>query len=667
MLPCGASRATLHCLALAGACVVASCGGGAFAPAPAVPVQAVASAPLPPPPDLRPAPDPSGLVVSGRLGRLAGLLATVHGWSSLPMPQSEQVTELLIGQAAGPLVDLDQPIDFAVASTGEGTHVRPLAAVSAGVKDVDAAKAALSQHYKLAPAENGALLIQGPGGAGQEDADGDGDEGDHRACELAPAYGAASTRLVCGLDAKALSELGPWLTRTATRATSASDLHVDVRVQPVKPAVSGLKRMFSVVAGGVLDVPAGMRGARDAAMSVGSDLVDFVLDVDTLSLDVQLSDAGVGMTTTTRFSASSSAFTRMVTAHADGGSPTPAAFWQLPGDTDSAAYYRGMDANDLVRVRDLALKLLDAKLADDGVKDADRKLLADALAKLPSVAPAVYASGVDLDAVKRARGVVAALGSAPEASQEAEAKRGLAEALLGWHLVELDEPSSRLAGALKEISAVWSRPGLVGTYRAKDKTGSAPAIRAAPVPRGASLPKDTQHYVIDLPLAYGAPPAAQNPRAPKPGAAKAGAKGRPKPLFVHALLTGDGPRTWLAIGGDEALLAAKLGGAMVGGPANARPDLAFFKDARTGAAGFFTLRAGAVMTQQLAVLFSALGMGADDSLEDVAHVPHKGETPIVYSLTAQAGGPPTSVVATLQLPREAIEDVVVGVLRHGGF
>ena len=501
---------------------------------------------------------------------------------------------------------------------------------------------------------------------GGDESDSDGDEGDHRACELAPAYGAAPMRIVCGMDAKSLGDLGPWLTRTAP---STSDFHVDVRMQPLKGTISGFKRMFSVVAGGVLGEPSGVPGLRDAAISLGTDLVDFVLDLEKVSVDVQLSDAGAGLTATTRFSGNSSAFTRVVTAHADGGSPTPASFWQMPDDADSATFYRGLDPNDLARARDLALKLLDAKLAEDHIKEADRKVLVDALAKLPSSAPAAYASGVDLEAVKKARGAGAALGSSPEPLQEMEARRVLAEALLGWHLLELDEPSSRLSAAVKDLVTAWSRPGLLGAYRAKVKGGPAPTIHLAPVLKGLPLPKDAQHYVIDLPFEHDTSPESHGPLASPPGATKAVAKpskGRPKALLVHVFLAADGPRTWLAVGGDEALVASKLSGALATGHTNARPDLGFFKDARTGSAGFFTLRSGSVMAQAMGVLFSELGLRSDDSLEDLAHVPHGGTTPIVYSLTSQVGAP-TSVVATLQVPRAAIEDAVVGVLRHGGF
>ena len=182
--------------------------------------------------------------------------------------------------------------------------MRAQVAVSAGIKDIDAAKAALSDRFKLAPGENGALLIQGVGRRssheGGDESDSDGDEGDHRACELAPAYGAAPMRIVCGMDAKSLGDLGPWLTRTAPRLPSTSDFHVDVRMQPLKGTISGFKRMFSVVAGGVLGEPSGVPGLRDAAISLGTDLVDFVLDLEKVSVDVQLSDAGAGLTATTR-------------------------------------------------------------------------------------------------------------------------------------------------------------------------------------------------------------------------------------------------------------------------------------------------------------------------------------------------------------------------------
>jgi hypothetical protein len=677
IMPVGrAARVVLSFFLTGGAWSLASCGGAA-PPAPApVPLQPALSVPLPPPPDLSVAPEPAGLVLSGRIAKLSGMFATVRGWSNLPMPESEQVTELLTGQAVGALVDLDRPIDFAVASAGAGTHLQAEVAVSAAVKDVDAAKAALSDRYKLTPGDRGVLVIQGLGrssgpGAAADDDDSDGDDHDHRVCELAPAYGPAPMRILCGVDAKALADLGPWLTRTATRATMTSDVHVDLRVRPLKAAISGLKRMVGVLAGGVIDGRSGASGVRDVAMNIAVDFVDWVLDLEGVSFDAMLSDAGAALTTKCTFSGSTSALTRIMTLHADGGSSTPGSFWQLPEDTDTATFYRGVDPNDLARLRDPVLAIIDGELASVGVKGADRKAFVDALVKLASPAAALYASGVDLGAVKKARGAAAALGASPERSQEVEAIRVQAEALLGWHFLVLDEPPTRFGSALKDLVNAWNRPGLRSAIQAKSSIGPWPALRQVPLPKGVTLPTDAQHYVLEVAF----DPALSEPRPP-PVAAGPGqrppriAKARPKSLVVHAFLAGDSQRTWLAIGGDEGLVSSKLGSALAsGGQGRGRADLGFFKDARTGGAGFVTLRTGAVFAEQVALLFSQLGFGSAsvDALDDLASVPNGGNTPIVYSLTAQPGGPPTSVVSLLQLPRGAIEDAVVAALRHGGF
>src|SRR6185312_414626 len=137
---------------------------------------------------------------------------------------------LLAGEKLGPLVDLDQPVDFAVGVSG-GAHLSATVAVSAGLRDPDAAKATLGEHYKLTPGPNGVLAIEGLGkpkghhGKGKKDEDEDEDDDDSgHPCELAPAYGASPTRIVCGLDTKSLAELGPWLTRTAVRAQSVAEI-----------------------------------------------------------------------------------------------------------------------------------------------------------------------------------------------------------------------------------------------------------------------------------------------------------------------------------------------------------------------------------------------------------------------------------------------------------
>src|SRR5439155_18787268 len=123
--------------------------------------------------------------------------------------------EIVSGDAVGAIVDLDQPIDFAIEATPRGMSVKPNAAISAAVKSLDAAKSALAK-YKLVPGDNGSLRVEGLGKVPEADGD---EEGPSRVCALAPSFGAASTRLVCGDSQAALDALAPYLTRTASRTT----------------------------------------------------------------------------------------------------------------------------------------------------------------------------------------------------------------------------------------------------------------------------------------------------------------------------------------------------------------------------------------------------------------------------------------------------------------
>ena len=359
-------------------CAAAACGGAPAAPqAPASSGAPLSSPALPPAPDLSPVSPPVGLVVSGRLSRLDASLASVHGWTQLPMPQSEQVTEIIANESIGALVALDQPIDLAVAVSGAGARMTTMIAVSAAVRDLEHAKTILAERHKLTPGDNGVLVIQriarSPrrGGDGDNDGRSDEDGDDTHTCELAPAYGAAPTRLVCAWDPKALAALGPWLTRGATRQASTSDAHVDVYMQPLRAAIAAEKRLFSILLGTVLGGRLGLSGARDLAQAIGADVADFANDLDTLSLDVALSDPGAAATMTLKMSGSSSALGRLALANSDRNGPPPAALWQMPGDADFALFDRGIDPNELARGRDLALKVVSDKLADDGVGEAD--------------------------------------------------------------------------------------------------------------------------------------------------------------------------------------------------------------------------------------------------------------------------------------------------------
>jgi hypothetical protein len=140
-------------------------------------------------------------------------------------------------------------------------------------------------------------------------------------------------------------------------------------------------------------------------------------------------------------------------------------------------------------------------------------------------------------------------------------------------------------------------------------------------------------------------------------------------VLVHIFLVPDGPRTWLAVGGDEAVTASRLAASLAqgGDKLSARPGLESLKDGSVGAGGFVTMRSLPEVAQQLPLLMNGATWLTKESFDEAAQMPHHGLTPVPFSVTAQAGGPPSVTTTRLLLPRDAIEDVVASVLRHGGF
>ncbi len=570
------------------------------------------------------------------------------------------MTEFVLGEAAGPLVDLEKPIDFAIAVAGVGAAIHDRTAVSVALKDVERAKAALQDRYKLVPGDNGALLIQGLGRSGRQAADEGQDDRaeDRRACEIAPAYGATPIRLVCGWGSRALVELGPWLTRAAPRVETTADIHVDLRMQPLRGTLSVAKRFISSILASTVGARLGLSSARDLVVGAGGDVVDFALDLDTASFDVKLAEPASTATASIRLSGRTSALARLVTAHPERSGPVPSAFWQLPGDADFAFFERGIDDAELGRGRDLVLHLVSDGLADNGLKEADRKAIVEPLGKLASSAPLAYASGLDVDAAMKAIAAERSHRDASDAAALEDAQRASAEAFVGWRVMAIEEPSARLEAVFKEVAAAWARPGVAGAFHAKGRT--APALRALPVAKGASLPAGTLHYVFEVP--FGESHSAGKPSPPALQSKPTALQGKPIP--VHVFIAPDGARTWVGVGSGDVAVASKLASAMSAAPENlgARAEIAPLRSATVGAAGFLTVR-GLPEAVQLAA--AALGpSSAPDGFDEVAALPHRGSVPMWFSFTAHPGGDPASVAAVLAIPRGAMEDILTLIVHH---
>jgi hypothetical protein len=613
--------------------------------------------PLPPPPDVSAVAEPPALVITGRVGKLGASLAVLHDWTSLPMPQSEQISEILGGGALGPVVDLDQPIDLAVSMVGKDDSISGLVAVAAAVRDPEGAKALVAEKFKLVAGVNGTIALRPvppqPNGSGD---DGKADD-DRHPCELAPAAGAAPMRLVCGLDEASLTALGPWLTRTAPRNNGGADAHVEMRLAPLKKTIADEWRKFQGLFEMMSDSQAGTAALRDVAQAGLRDLALFVDDLEGVAIDVDLSDAAATMTTTLKIPGATSSFSRLLLANADKNGPPPATFWQMPADADVGFFTRGHDDNDYVHGRDLVLRVVADALATEGITERDRHAIVDALTALATPAPMAYASGVDTAAIARALAAKRTLGDAADPVERAEAGRVTAEAFLGWRILETDVPAAGITDAVKSLAAVWARPAVQALYRTKVKM-PAPSLRIAPMPVSKTpWPAGTTHFVVEAFV-----PTFQPARG---GKAKNAAPA--KPFVVHLVVVPDGPRAWMGLGGDLALVASKVTGAVAGTGATlrSRAELNDMADANLGSAGFMTSRAFAEIVSEGVSLGSEDTSTADSFFDDVAQLPHQGD-PIEFSMTARQGKAPSSS-AVLRVSKGTIQSAVASILRHGGF
>ncbi len=683
----GKSAGLLHILILAGA-VSTACGGSPppEAPSPAVPTSkpAVATAA-----DTSEVPEPKTLLLFTRINKPSDALKMVGAWTSLPMPAGDEAAELITGKPVGRAIDLDKPIDFALASDPKGRGVKPLYAVSVAVKSADEAQSVLSEHFKVSAGGGGVIKLEEKktrGGPTAEPADDEEDgSGPDRRCQLTPSAGEAKMRLICAGSDAALRELAPYLARTATRRAYPSDIHAEGRIDPLKPMVSSGKQMVPMMVRSLLGGGGGKNNSAiaDVVNAVVGDGIDFALDLDKLSFDAKLEDKGASAVFTTSFKDTASLTSRIVTSHPERADVPPAAFWHLPGDSDATFFHRGVDASEVNHPRDLLLEALGHKFEVEGMPTADRKVLSDALTHYLALAtsPAVYGKGVDVAAVQKA---LAAVKSKKEASKDpatkdtkptqTDAEVKAIEQLAGWALVGVEEPAAKVQAVAKEWATTFARPGVQKWL----KDGSAldglppPTLKLQPVAAKLGLPKDTVQLELtvvhslgdassNMPPAPMAAPPKNGATPPKPVAAPK--KILARPIKVHIYFVPDGTRTWIAFGLDETLVASKalaaMGTSPEAGTLAKREGLDELRAAKVNSGGFVDVRGLAAGTAFEYVLDNPPSTFRDP-FRGIAGSPQQGQTPIPFTFLSQAAAAPgRAMVVTAKVPRSAIQDIVL--------
>ncbi len=628
--------------------------------------------------DLSEAPEPPGLVFQARVSHPGEALRTVLGWSHLPATGSSAVSEALVGQPAGELVDLSQPIDVAVLN-GSGHALKPAWALAAGVRSVDAARAALPETLELAPAGHGTFSLRPRGGAEAENA-----------CLLGPAAGSpGAARLVCGPNDGVVGLLAPYLTRTLPRKIWESDVHAEVRAAPLKP----FARMMRQQGPGLLEAMLGLRRTQQPAVAdlveAGlGDVIDLIGDLDTTLLDVKLAPEGATARLTVGFDAKASLFARLATAHPERADQVVPMFWRLPAGADTAVFSRGVDPADLAHPLDLFTRAL-ASTAD-GLAADDVAAIVGAATELLPASPFVYARGGDVVAIQKA---LVAFEEAKAGPGRAQAAIAAAEAYVGWWAIGLDEPPAHMTSALKRVVDVWNRPPVREWLKRRVQGVPAPTLRTAAAP---GLPAGTTHVelVVSLPPDEPAPSAGSSaaslgtgaPLPPRPGTARARAASTPAraqagPLRLHAFVVPDpSGQTWLFLGADEKLATSKAKavlastaaapGAPTAASGSATPALGvsagldLLREARQNAGGFTTLRAWVALAPEP-------GGGAGrrgDPLGLLAALPSQGQSPIVFTVSSQpesSESPAGALTGSVRFPRGAVEDIVLFALRSG--
>ncbi len=641
---------------------VVACGSPPPKP-PAPPPVPVATAPKEVPPDMSPVPEPPGLVALGRVNKPNAIVSAVGSWTRLPLPAGAALVAAVTEESIAEVVDLSQPIDAVVTMTTSRRGVDPQGAISVAVKSYDQAKEKLGAAHRLVAGENGQFRIEGltlgrKGSASTFDpSNGEEPAGDEDGCVLAPAV--SGGRLVCG-DRASVDALAPYLTRTMPREKWSSDVHLEVRPEPVRATfqefqstMSGLARSFGSTSGSIHDF-------LDAVLG---ELTDLVEDVQKLSIDAQVDDSGIVATTRLEFQSNRSLYSRVVTTNR--GDSLPASFWHLPGDVDTALFGRGSDPKLFEHSRELLSNMVLTVADEAAIPEPERKalkeLVVDRMLALVTGGTSVYAMGFDMAAVEKAKSALETV--KPDDIAARDAKRlALVEQVVGWHLYQVSEPVAKVGPMLKDWSALWNRPTFAKWVHSKSSKKAHAGVRIAPMPAGVTLPKETVHLEISIPREEGYSEASYRHSSVGPGPHGA-APPKPKttslkPELFHIFAVPDGAATWLAFGLDAKLVAQKASASLASAPdtntlgKTARADA--LREGPSNGGGFGTLRG--------LMVFAALDDRSERSpFGMLGALPSKGTSPVIVSSHAEA---PSAVakggasIGSLRVSRAVIEDIV---------
>lgn len=636
--------------------VSAGCGGSApAATAPQTPAEAATVGEAAP--DLTEVPEPADLIAIVRWNNPEASVATVQGWTGLPLPVRDLVRELgpaWLGDIAATQAPLEAVATLAPGGATDEPEFRGALSIGLAASLEEARRAALAHGEQLAQLKPGVYRLES--------------SGSRPSCVLAASVGATASRLVCGEKAIDVEQLGPYLTRTLPRlAPPKDDLSAEIRLAPFERRYGatlqqGLRMGASVLPSQFhLGQPRFDRALTDATYGLVEEVTSLTADLDAFSLGFTAQPKAATGSLAFKFRDSKSWVVQTLNDAGARAAAAPPMFWRLPADASSASFSRGASAKQFSAIRKTIATLIDGWLAHEGVKPAEREALIAALGdEYATDAPTVAGSG-RYDAATKAAILGKDKGTLTLAFREQIANAG-------WQLFGVEEPADKWIGALERLVAAYNRAGLQKQVErglaAIDIDIPAPQMKLASAPK--TLPKGSVELTITVhPDARIAATTAPDYDAKKK---RYDAKTGPAVQF-HAFVMPDAGRTWVAAGGHRETLLARLQAVQASAPESGtianRAGLERLKNGVYPSAGFMTVDGllGSVESA-LAETLPKHGLPQVDLNRIASAMPHAGATPIVFESSVQRGaGGASAWVTGLEVPKQAIEDVVAAVIQ----
>jgi hypothetical protein len=466
------------------------------------------------------------MLAVGRVSRPEELAKRLAEISGMPLPSAAEAVAFAAGPELSGAVDMEKPVDFAVAMTLAGRMPRPTFALSLPLHSIDEAKSKLGK-FKLSPADNGATRVEGllpPEESGDAP----------QTCLIAPAVGATPARLVCG-EVAGVEALTPYLTRTFPRETTTSNVHLELRTGANRETIESLRRLLPNMAStsvGGRNHPA----LNDLVMGVVGDATDFATDSEVVVLDIDVKSEGVHGTVRVPFKTTTSTASKVALGQ---GLPksAPASIARLPEGTVGSIWSTGSPPQLFDHFQATAKRaFLEAASHESNLTDKEREQLGSlGFDKwMPLVDGAwSYGFGFDADSIAKAQEDV----KKADDKTRREKSDSLERAMLGFHLVHLAKPYSQLQSAAKDLGTT------LDSMFTKEFAGKKSGWKTSwkPGPAGKGLPAGSLHYVMTREHV------SSDPKEPK----------RPK-ATCHAFFTKDGEGSAIGLGCDDKVLSQKL-------------------------------------------------------------------------------------------------------------